>query len=83
MCLLVKFGAHRSYENGDIISYISFYTKAELTASILNIHGFSRSEIRFTIPHSRTRLPEKQRQFIFIHLCIFYSIDYFKSILHT
>ena len=45
---LVKFGDHRSYRNGDINSYINFNKdtskKNELTASIIYIAIFSKSE---------------------------------------
>ena len=49
MYLLAKFGGHRSYENGDINSFINSYMsileKVELTTSIRYIVRFSKSGI--------------------------------------
>ena len=49
MYLLTNFGGHRSYGNGNINSYINFYTntldKAEPTASIRQTERFFKSGI--------------------------------------
>ena len=46
MHLLAKFGSHRSFGNGDIISYISSYMntlkKVALTASVRHFERFSK-----------------------------------------
>ena len=45
MCILVKFGDHRSYRNGDINYYMDTMEKAELTASIRHIAIFLKSRV--------------------------------------
>ena len=45
MCLLAKFGGHRSYRKGDINSDIDTLEKAELAASICHFARFLKSEI--------------------------------------
>ena len=44
MKLLLKFGVHRSYRNGDINSYNSSEKRAKLIASICRIERFSESK---------------------------------------
>ena len=45
-----------------INSYMNTLEKAELAASLLHSERFSKSEYRFTVLKSRTRLAEKQQQ---------------------
>ena len=63
--LLAKFGSYRSYENGDINSYISSYLntleKAELITSVI-LRYFQNQGYRFTVRKSRTRLVENRRR---------------------
>ena len=63
--LLAKFGSYRSYENGDINSYISSYLntleKAELITSVI-LRYFQNQGYRFTVRKSRTRLVEKPKE---------------------
>ena len=51
MYLLHKFGGHRFYGNEDTYSHINFYMnsseKAELTASVRHIEGFTKSGILY------------------------------------
>ena len=48
MYLLVKFGGHRSYRNGEVNNYINsdmiILEKAELNASIRHIENFQNQE---------------------------------------
>ena len=66
MYLLVKFGSHRSYGNGDMNSFISSYMntleKAELTTSDCHYERFPNQDYQFTIPKSQTRLVEKREE---------------------
>ena len=66
MYLLVKFGSHRSYGNGDMNSFISSYMntleKAELTSSDRHFERFPNQDYQFTIPKSQTRLVKKQEE---------------------
>ena len=66
MYLLVKFGSHRSYGNGDMNSFISSYMntleKAELTTSDRHYERFPNQDYQFTIPKSQTRLVEKREE---------------------
>ena len=60
------FGSHRSYENGDINSYISSYInslkKAEHAILVLHIERFLNQEHRFAISKSPKQLAEKREE---------------------
>ena len=72
MYLLVTFGGHKSYGNGDINSHINFYInfweKSELTASV-RLRDFQNQEYRFTF-HTAGKKTRKRTQTIAKVLCV-------------
>ena len=67
MYLLAKFGGHKSYQNGDINSYISSYMntseKAKLTASVHHIARYLKPRILIVLGMAgRKTTQEEHRQ---------------------
>ena len=56
--MLAKFGGHRFYGNGDVISRIPWKKLNSLPRTVI-LREFQNQEYRFTIPKSRTKLAEK------------------------